>query len=314
MGAIFVSYRRGDSEGQARALVQALTQHVGKKSVFMDVDGIEPGRDFRQVLNERLASCDMMLVIIGKGWLSATNPAGKRRLDDPRDFVRQEVAAALKRNIPVTPVLVQGASMPSADELPEELQDLTYRHSFELGHNRWDSDVNEMIRRLGLNKSRVPYWLGAGALALLLLAAVAVPGLRRLNTQGSGAPSSHETSPEASTLKPADAKPQATTATTVTPEPTSTTTTIPEAMTTVPARRVMGQLESNTARKFRNLKGPTTTDSASACSALCERVDDCEAMTFVMEKSGNGRCELGATAGVQIANPLFVSAVKQGYK
>src|SRR4051812_30898237 len=181
MGAIFVSYRRGDSEGQARAVVQALAQHVGKNSVFMDVDGIQPGRDFRQVLNERLASCDMMLVIIGKGWLSATDAAGKRRLEDPRDFVRQEVAAALKRNIPVTPVLVQGASMPSADELPQDLQDLTYRNSFELGHNRWESDVNEMIRRLGLKKSRVPYWRAGSAVASLLLA-IAVFGFRLLDS------------------------------------------------------------------------------------------------------------------------------------
>src|SRR5256885_15758912 len=101
----------------------------------------------------------MMLVIIGKGWLSATDAVGRRGLDDPKDFVRQEVTAALNRNILVTPVLVQGASIPSAEELPEDLQDLTYRNSFELGHKRWESDVAEMIRRLVLKKSREPYWI-----------------------------------------------------------------------------------------------------------------------------------------------------------
>jgi Predicted solute binding protein len=284
----------------------------------MDVDSIEPGRDFRQVLNEKLASCDMMLVIIGKGWLSATNPAGKRRLDDPRDFVRQEVAAALKRNISVTPVLVQGASIPSAEELPEDLQDLTYRNSFELGHNRWESDVNEMIRRLGLTKSRVLYWIGASAVALLLLA-VAVSGLRLLNTQGNGALPTQEPSSEASQLKPAEAKPQPTTATTVTPEPTSTTTTAkPDATTTtatVPAPRLMGPQELNTSREFKGShKNLTTIDTASACSALCGKDDTCEAMVFVVDKDGNAHCSLGTEAGLQFVKQGVVSAVKQGSK
>jgi len=150
MGAVFISYRRGDSEGQARALSIELGELIGKDSVFMDVDSIALGRDFRQILQERLQACDIMLALIGPGWLDARDAAGNRRLDSPSDFVRQEIAAALRRNIPVTPVLLQGAPMPPTERLPDELKDLAFRNGFELSHTRWDSDVKEMLKRLGL--------------------------------------------------------------------------------------------------------------------------------------------------------------------
>ncbi|MEO8052908.1 MAG: DUF1566 domain-containing protein [Acidobacteriota bacterium] len=150
MGAIFVSYRRGDSEGQARALSIALREHIGKDSVFMDVDSIALGRDFRQVLQERLGSCDLMLALIGPNWLDIKDAAGNRRLEGPTDIVRQEIAAALKRNIPVTPVLVQGTQMPAPEHLPEDIRDLAFRNGFELSHTRWESDVRELVQRLGL--------------------------------------------------------------------------------------------------------------------------------------------------------------------
>ena len=104
MRTVFVSYRRGDSEGQARALSFELVRLIGKDSVFMDVDSIALGQDFRHVLHERLESCDLLLALIGPGWLDAKDSAGNRRLENPTDLVRQEIAAALKRNIPVTPV------------------------------------------------------------------------------------------------------------------------------------------------------------------------------------------------------------------
>jgi hypothetical protein len=150
MGAVFISYRRGDVDGQARALVGDLSNHIGRDNVFIDVDSIAPGRDFRQVLKERLETCDMVLALIGGQWLDAKDQAGRRRLEDPGDFVRQEVAAALKRDIPVTPILLEDADMPTADRLPDEIKDLAYRNAFTLSHARWESDVEELIRRLGL--------------------------------------------------------------------------------------------------------------------------------------------------------------------
>jgi hypothetical protein len=152
MGAVFVSYRRGDAEGQARALFNELTDLLGKDSVFMDVDSIALGRDFRQILQERLGSCDCMLALIGPDWLDIKDASGRRRLESPSDFVRQEIAAALKRNIPVTPVLVRGAQIPAPEQLPDDLKDLAFRNGFELSHTRWESDVQEMLKRLGVGK------------------------------------------------------------------------------------------------------------------------------------------------------------------
>jgi hypothetical protein len=150
MSAVFISYRRGDSEGQARALSIELEELLGKECVFMDVDSIALGRDFRQVLQESLQACDVMLALIGPNWLDAKDSAGNRRLESAGDFVRQEIASALKRNIAVTPVLLQGASMPPPDRLPDDLKDLAFRNGFELSHTRWVSDVKELFKRLGL--------------------------------------------------------------------------------------------------------------------------------------------------------------------
>jgi len=154
MGAVFINYRREETSGEARALFNDLVARLGENSVFMDVDNIGLGRDFRQVIQQRLASCELMLALIGKNWVGAKNQSGRRRLDDTGDFVRLEIEAALKRNIPVTPVLLQGAQMPSVDELPESVRDFAYRNGFEISHNRWESDVQEMIKRLGLGAPR----------------------------------------------------------------------------------------------------------------------------------------------------------------
>jgi TIR domain len=148
MRKIFISYRREDSEGQAGRLFDDLARHFGEDSVFMDVAGIEAGRDFRRVIDEHVASCGVLLAMIGKSWVDAKNEAGQRRLDDARDFVRLETASALKRDIPVIPVLVHGAHMPRAEQLPPDLAELAYRNGVELTHARWDSDVQVLIKAL----------------------------------------------------------------------------------------------------------------------------------------------------------------------
>ena len=125
-----------------------LVTHFGEQKVFMDVAGIEAGRDFRKAIEESVANCGVLLVIIGPSWLAAKNEAGVRRLDDPGDFVREEVTAALRRDIPVIPVLVRGAEMPRVEQLPETLTDLAYRNCVELTHARWRSDVQLLIEPL----------------------------------------------------------------------------------------------------------------------------------------------------------------------
>jgi len=148
MRAIFISYRREDAEGQAGRLFDDLVRHFGEDSVFMDVAGIEPGRDFRRVIDEHVASCGMLLAMIGKTWIDATDESGLRRLEDPMDFVRLETASALKRDIPVVPVLVHGARMPRAEQLPKDLAELAFRNGVELTHARWDSDVQVLVKAL----------------------------------------------------------------------------------------------------------------------------------------------------------------------
>jgi formylglycine-generating enzyme required for sulfatase activity len=146
MTTIFISYRREICAGEARALFNDMRERLGESSVFMDVDSIALGRDFRGALQRTLASCDIVLVLIGRNWVDAKD-------EDPGDFVRLEIEAALKRDIVVMPVLVQGAHMPAAAQLPPEIRDLAYRNGFELSHNRWESDIGEMLRRLNLNPS-----------------------------------------------------------------------------------------------------------------------------------------------------------------
>lgn len=149
MRAIFLSYRREDAEGEAGRLFADLVKYFGNDKVFMDVAAIDPGRDFRKVIDENVASCGVLLALIGPHWVDAQDAGGKRRLDDPLDFVRLETASALKRDIPVIPVLVHEAKMPRAEQLPQDLKDLCFRNGVELTHARWDSDVQVLIKALG---------------------------------------------------------------------------------------------------------------------------------------------------------------------
>jgi hypothetical protein len=145
---IFISYRRDDSEGEAGRLFDDLTRSFGENSVFMDVSAIAPGVDFRQAIDENIASCGVLLALIGPSWASIKNKAGLRRLDDANDLVRLEIASALRRNIAVIPVLVHEAKMPSPDELPEDVKNLAFHNSVEITHVRWNSDVALLIDAL----------------------------------------------------------------------------------------------------------------------------------------------------------------------
>jgi hypothetical protein len=148
MRAIFISYRREDAEGEAGRLFDDLTKVFGEQSVFMDVDAIDKGVDFRKAIDDNVSTCGVLLAIIGRDWVDAKNDAGQRRLEDPADFVRLETGSALKREIPVIPVLVHGAKMPHAEQLPDDLKDLVYRNGVELTGARWRSDVQDLINAL----------------------------------------------------------------------------------------------------------------------------------------------------------------------
>jgi hypothetical protein len=145
---IFISYRRDDSEGEAGRLFDDLTRAYGSDAVFMDVAGIAPGVDFRKAIDDNVSACGVFLAVVGSQWVTTIGANGERRLDDPNDFVRLEIASALARNIAVIPVLVHGAKMPHRDLLPDNIKDLAYRNSVEISHARWNSDVELLVGAL----------------------------------------------------------------------------------------------------------------------------------------------------------------------
>lgn len=145
MPRIFISYRRSDSAGHAGRLYDRLRARYGPDRVFMDVTGIEAGMDFVEAIDAAVGSCDVLLAVIGREWLSCRDGRDQRRLDDGNDFIRLEIASALKRNVRVIPVLVEGALMPDAGDLPENLKNLTRRQAVELRDSRWDADAEDLI-------------------------------------------------------------------------------------------------------------------------------------------------------------------------
>ena len=144
---IFINYRREDTAAHAGRLHDDLEERFSGR-VFMDIDAIEAGQDFIEVIQNAIGNCKVLLVMIGKQWTTVTNSAGQRRLDDPDDFVRTEIAEALKRDIRVIPVLVEDVTMPRKEELPPELAKLLRRNAIELSDTRWAYDVGQLIKVL----------------------------------------------------------------------------------------------------------------------------------------------------------------------
>lgn len=147
-GGIFVSYRRDDSRDVAGRLVDHLRQTFSSKDLFLDVDTVTPGARFDQVLSDRVSRCAVMLAIIGPQWLTVKDKDGRRRIDNPGDYVRSEVAAALARGVPVIPVLVSGANLPDPADLPDDLKGLVMRQKVDLRYERFNADADALIASL----------------------------------------------------------------------------------------------------------------------------------------------------------------------
>ena len=163
-GGIFISYRRDDAKHAAGRLVDRLGQTFSRDQLFLDIDNIEPGLDFVKVLSQQVQACDVLLAVIGPGWLDNRDKNGARRLDNPKDFVRIEIEAALARDIRVIPVLVDGAQMPGEGDLPASLHPLLVRNAVRLVHERFASDAEDLTRALA--KVVLPAskggWFGGG--------------------------------------------------------------------------------------------------------------------------------------------------------
>jgi hypothetical protein len=190
MSVVFISYRRKDSGGHAGRLHADLVRRYGRDDVFMDIDSLEGGVEFREQIHRTLDASDIALVLIGEAWTAPTGDGeASRRIDREDDLVRREVAAALKHEeVAVVPVLVEGAKLPSAEELPEDLATLRELHVCQLRNGDWHADVRRISRaidasnrssgasRLMQRLRRHPRRVAAalGLIALLAVLAVAI--------------------------------------------------------------------------------------------------------------------------------------------
>jgi hypothetical protein len=195
-GKIFISYRREDSSAAAGRIYDRLSGRFSSNRIFIDVDKIAPGVDFVTAIEQSIGSCDVLISVVGKRWLTATDEDQKRRLDDTDDFVRLEIATALKRGIRVIPVLVDGASMPRSGDLPDELKSLVRLQALKVSQDRFRSDsepliaaVEQALKQAGAERRRrgsdKKMWLRvAGVMTVMSLVVVAIfrPSCREATT------------------------------------------------------------------------------------------------------------------------------------
>ncbi|MGH9279279.1 MAG: toll/interleukin-1 receptor domain-containing protein [Acidimicrobiales bacterium] len=145
---VVISYRRDDASGHAGHLYADLVRQFGEDRVFIDIDNIPPGVDFAEVITSAIGSADVLIALIGRGWLNETDKQGRRKIDKPGDFVRLELESAIKKKLRILPVLVQDAEMPSAEDLPGSLATFARRNAFEISDKRWTDDIAELIQVL----------------------------------------------------------------------------------------------------------------------------------------------------------------------
>lgn len=190
MPAVFLSYRRGDTSGYAGRLRDDLEERLGPGQVFRDIDTIRAGSDFARAIDEAVGTSRVLLAVIGNTWLAEAAADGTRRLDDARDFVRLEIAGALRRRLEVIPVLVEGARMPAATDLPAEIRPLATRQAIELTDARWEYDLGRLVEAI---REAIPpatpaprrRWRAlalAGVAAAVAAIVALVPGLWRTPT------------------------------------------------------------------------------------------------------------------------------------
>lgn len=148
MSGIFISYRREDSAEEAHRLNRELSSRFGDDNVFIDIEDIALGENFAQVIDEGVGFCDGLVAVIGPDWLACTDAAGRRRIDDPQDWVRLEISAALSRELKIFPVLVRGAAMPDARHLPANLAPMAQHQALSLRTDRFIEDTDRLAQAL----------------------------------------------------------------------------------------------------------------------------------------------------------------------
>jgi hypothetical protein len=145
---IFMSYRRGDTQWAARGIYDRLVTSYGRGNVFRDLDAIPPGARFRDYVEKKISESDVFILLIGNAWASYQDDAGRRRLEQPRDPVRMEVETALRLEVPIIPVRVEGAPMPTERDLVPSIYDLLEFNAAEVSDSRWDYDLDRLLRAI----------------------------------------------------------------------------------------------------------------------------------------------------------------------
>ena len=172
MGKIFVNYRRDDSRADSRQIVEILRKSFGPKNIFFDVASLDKGSRFDLAIDQAVARCDAMVVVIGEQWLSLQNDEGKQRLFEEEDFIRYEIERALHRNKPILPLLLDGTPMPKVEELPPSLRELALWNGAPVAHETFTNDVEQAAQRLKAmteSKGIKPWWVAVAAAAALVI-------------------------------------------------------------------------------------------------------------------------------------------------
>jgi hypothetical protein len=326
MAGIFINYRHDDTPGVAGRLFDYLALRYSHSELFMDVDAMQPGIDFAKQLEVQVSQCHAVIAAIGPRWLDARDQAGHRRLDSASDYVRIELALALQRNIPVIPVLVDGAVMPAEDELPDDLKPLARRHALELRHTRFPSDADTIMRALEkiVPRSHVPWrYVGSGA-ALVVIIVLAM--LWPIFNAKLHPPAQIAANPPVVTTPPTVAPPTPNSATVPaapTLRSTAPGTAIPAPPPSVPNSAPAGTqpAPASSSRPMinTNLMGSDygtavlSTDDWTECRSRCRADNQCVAWTAVHPgvQGPNARCWLKNAIPEPSANSCCVSGIER---
>jgi hypothetical protein len=315
MARIFINYRRDDTQGVAGRLFDHLALEYSRSELFMDVDAMKPGLDFIKQLDAQVSQCHVLLAMIGPHWVDARDAAGKRRLDNDKDSVRIELASALRRDIAVIPVLVEGTPMPPEDSLPDDLKPLARRHALELRHTRFNADADAIVQALEqvVPRRRVPmpWLLVGGGVAVAAIAAVAVlwPKLHK-----APAPPTPQivisAPPTASPVSPAPAAAPVI-APSVAPAPGNATASA--SASALPPGFKLGVMMSGVALRGSLYRVADIPADPANCQAECRADQRCIAWTYTQPNlaGGAGRCSFKAVIPAQSADICCTSGVER---
>jgi len=310
MARIFINYRRDDTQGVAGRLFDYLSLKYSRRELFMDVDAMKPGFDFAKQLDTQVSQCHVLLAVIGPHWLEARDQSGKRRLDNEKDSVRLELASALKRDIAVIPVLVEGTPMPSEDSLSDDLKPLARRHALELRHTRFNADADAIVHALEevVPRRHVSWLVAGGGVAVAAAIAIAVlwPKLHRTPAPQS-APQVALSAPAVSPIPPGPAPPAAASL----PTPFSAAA-ISSGADGLPVGVKLGEMMSGIAFRGSLYRVTDIAADPAICQSACRADMHCIVWTYTQpNSSGAARCSLKAVIPEQFKDICCTSAVER---